>query len=95
MSSTPIQRDEDYYEDSDEIILKPIVSSEKISVKRNARYRKYDRIEMRPRREQQSPRQQFYNMLIDILATLQSSTKNDIRRAYKRELEKGFSVAER
>lgn len=94
MSSTPIQRDEDYYEDSDEIILKPIVSSEKINVKRNAPYRDYD--EMRPRRQQQSGRQQFYNMLIDILATLQSSTKSDIRRAKKRELEKESKhIAER
>lgn len=87
MSSTPIQKDDDYYEDaSDEIILGSIVSNEKSNVKRDApqHFEEY-----RPRRQQQSGRQQFYNLLIDILATMQSSTKNDIRRAKKRELEKG------
>lgn len=95
MSSTPIQRDEDYYEDSDEIILRPvpIMPIEKNYVKRDAPHHYED---TRPRRQQQSGRQQFYNMIIDILATLQSSTKNDIRRAMKRELEKSAKhIAER
>lgn len=84
----PIQRDEDYYEDSTEIDITSL-ASEKSNVKRDASQQHYEEYPMRPRRQQQSGRQQFYNLLIDILATMQSSTKNDIRRSMKRELEKG------
>jgi hypothetical protein len=40
----------------------------------------------RPRR--QSSREQFYDLLINIVSTLQSSTKNDIRQAKERELQR-------
>lgn len=93
MSSTPIKRDSDYYEDdSGEIDLTKIVSSERSRSPRQTFYEENPM--MRPRRQQQSGRQQFYTLIMDILATMQSSTKNDIRRAKKRELERGSHIAE-
>lgn len=90
VQSAPTKTDADYYDDSTEIDLtldskgeKPV----KTTGKRDAPQESYS---MRPRRQQQtSGRAQFYNLLMDILMTLQSSTKNDIRQAKKRELQRG------
>lgn len=87
--SAPRKNDADYYDDSTEIDLIALGSSEKplkTTAKRDAPEESYS---MRPRRQQASGRAQFYNLLMDILATLQNSTKNDIRQAKKRELQRG------
>lgn len=80
----------DNFSESNEIEISRIANSEvpkRINTKRDVSHENYP---MRPRRQQQlSGRAQFYNLLMDILATMQSSTKNDIRQAKKRELQRG------
>lgn len=42
----------------------------------------------RPRREYVSTRSHFYNLLMDIISVMQASTKNEMRSAKERDLQR-------
>ncbi|KAG5682495.1 hypothetical protein PVAND_011846 [Polypedilum vanderplanki] len=75
-------------ENSIELNLESIEVKEKLATKRNAPEMNQVYHQTRPRRQNMSPRAQFYSLLMDILTIMQSSAKTDIRYAKERELQR-------
>lgn len=84
-SSTPV-RESQSYDYSDELILDTVKIPQKSTMKRDAP--EENRYLPRPRREYGSTRTQFYSLLLDIIKVMQTSTKNEIRSAKERDLQR-------